>query len=218
MRAGARDWLRAERIGVIFQQFNLLPNANVSDNILLPLKFTPERRKRAGTDDEARLCTALGLPGYIVQAKAGHLSVGQQQRVAVGQRLHRKAGRMILRLAFGSLVARAVTVSMTVLAITLSVALFLGIEKVRTGAKASFADTISGTDLIAGARSGSAFILVPYVVACVHVPPPPANPLVFVTTGMPFESSGMFGMASRSTQLAEIGYALSADDIQSFRR
>lgn len=66
---------------------------------------------------------------------------------------------MILRLAFGSLLARALTVSMTVLAIALSVALFLGVEKVRTGAKASFADTISGTDLIVGARSGSVQLL-----------------------------------------------------------
>lgn len=66
---------------------------------------------------------------------------------------------MILRLAFGSLLARALTVAMTVLAIALSVALFLGVEKVRTGAKASFADTISGTDLIVGARSGSVQLL-----------------------------------------------------------
>ncbi|MEP1613302.1 MAG: ABC transporter permease [Roseobacter sp.] len=66
---------------------------------------------------------------------------------------------MIFRLAFGSLLARAVTVGMTILAIALSVALFLGVEKVRTGAKASFADTISGTDLIIGARSGSVQLL-----------------------------------------------------------
>ena len=66
---------------------------------------------------------------------------------------------MILRLAIGSLGARALTVAMTVLAIALSVALFLGVEKVRTGAKSSFADTISGTDLIVGARSGSVQLL-----------------------------------------------------------
>lgn len=66
---------------------------------------------------------------------------------------------MILRLAIGSLLARALTVGMTVLAIALSVSLFLGVEKVRTGARASFADTISGTDLIVGARSGSVQLL-----------------------------------------------------------
>ncbi len=66
---------------------------------------------------------------------------------------------MILRLAVSSLLARSLTVAMTILAIALSVALFLGVEKVRTGAKASFADTISGTDLIVGARSGSVQLL-----------------------------------------------------------
>ena len=66
---------------------------------------------------------------------------------------------MIFRLAIASLAARALTVGMTILAIGLSVALFLGVEKVRTGAKASFADTISGTDLIVGARSGSVQLL-----------------------------------------------------------
>jgi putative ABC transport system permease protein len=66
---------------------------------------------------------------------------------------------MILRLAIASLFARALTVGMTIVAIALSVALFLGVEKVRTGAKASFADTISGTDLIVGARSGSVQLL-----------------------------------------------------------
>ena len=66
---------------------------------------------------------------------------------------------MILRLALASLAARALTVGMTILAIALSVALYLGVEKVRTGARASFADTISGTDLIVGARSGSVQLL-----------------------------------------------------------
>ncbi|MGR3272804.1 DUF3299 domain-containing protein [Thalassococcus profundi] len=71
----------------------------------------------------------------------------------------------------------------------------------------------------------TAFILVPYVGACVHVQPPPANQLVFVTTETPYESSGMFepvtvtgmfGTASMSTQLADIGYALSAEDIRAY--
>lgn len=66
---------------------------------------------------------------------------------------------MILRLALGSLAARALTVGMTILAIALSVTLFLGVEKIRTGARTSFADTISGTDLIVGARSGSVQLL-----------------------------------------------------------
>ena len=66
---------------------------------------------------------------------------------------------MILRLAIGSLFARALTVGMTVLAIALSVALFLGVEKVRHGARESFENTISGVDLIVGARSSPVNLL-----------------------------------------------------------
>ncbi|WP_372802514.1 ABC transporter ATP-binding protein [Paracoccus seriniphilus] len=89
LRSGARDRFRAERIGVIFQQFNLLPYARVADNILLPLRFAPERRARAGDarDEAARLCAALGLPGDVLATQAGRLSVGQQQRVAVARAL-----------------------------------------------------------------------------------------------------------------------------------
>ncbi|MEO0521412.1 MAG: ABC transporter permease [Pseudomonadota bacterium] len=65
----------------------------------------------------------------------------------------------LIRLAWHSLLSRRLTVALTVFAIALSVALFLGVEKVRTGAKASFADTISGTDLIVGARSGGVQLL-----------------------------------------------------------
>ena len=70
----------------------------------------------------------------------------------------------------------------------------------------------------------TAFILVPFVGACVHVPPPPANQLVFVTTEKPYSNSGlfeavnvvgMFGTVSTSTQLADVAYALSADNIES---
>ncbi|SOH94403.1 hypothetical protein SAMN06273572_104101 [Monaibacterium marinum] len=72
----------------------------------------------------------------------------------------------------------------------------------------------------------TAFILVPFVGACVHVPPPPANQLVFVTTERPYQSeglfepvsvTGMFGVSSMSTELAEIGYALSADLITPYQ-
>ncbi|WP_108814140.1 DUF3299 domain-containing protein [Loktanella sp. Alg231-35] len=72
----------------------------------------------------------------------------------------------------------------------------------------------------------TAFILVPYVGACVHVPPPPANQLVFVTTPEPYENEGlfeavnvigMFGVSSLYTELGDIGYALSADRIEPYR-
>lgn len=87
--AGARDRFRAEQIGVIFQQFNLLPYARVLDNILLPLRFAPKRKARIGApaQEAARLCAALGLPDGVLTKQAGRLSVGQQQRVAVARAL-----------------------------------------------------------------------------------------------------------------------------------
>ena len=66
---------------------------------------------------------------------------------------------IILRLAWRSLLNRWVTALLTILAIAVSVMLLLGVEKVRTGARTSFANTISGTDLIVGARSGDLQLL-----------------------------------------------------------
>ena len=83
-----RDRFRAEQIGMIFQQFNLLPFGSVLDNILLPLRFAPDRKARAedGRAAATDLCRALNLPD-ILNAKAATLSVGQQQRVAVARAL-----------------------------------------------------------------------------------------------------------------------------------
>lgn len=87
--AGKRDRFRAEQIGLIFQQFNLLPYASVLDNILLPLRFAPLRRGCVASPEEAAksLCSDLGLPDAALAAKAGTLSVGQQQRVAAARAL-----------------------------------------------------------------------------------------------------------------------------------
>ncbi len=60
----------------------------------------------------------------------------------------------LLSLAWKSAKARAATTILTILSIAISTALVLGVEKVRTGARASFEQTVSGTDLIVGARSG----------------------------------------------------------------
>lgn len=65
----------------------------------------------------------------------------------------------VLRLAWKSLLNRRDTASLTVLTIAVSVALLLGVEKVRSHARLSFANTVSGTDLIVGARSGSVQLL-----------------------------------------------------------
>lgn len=90
LRPAARDRLRAERIGVIFQMFNLLPYATGLDNILLPLRFAPARRARcpAPRAEALRLAGALGLSDdLMIATPASRLSVGQQQRVAVARAL-----------------------------------------------------------------------------------------------------------------------------------
>lgn len=89
LSSGNRDRFRAEQIGLIFQQFNLLPFASVRDNILLPLRFAPQRAKRvtAPNAEAERLCRDLGLPDDVMRRKAGTLSVGQQQRVAAARAL-----------------------------------------------------------------------------------------------------------------------------------
>ena len=88
-----RDKFRADKFGIIFQMFNLLPYGTVLDNVRLPLSFSPKRRKHVdnagGIETEAkRLLTRLGLEGDQFHKKsASDLSVGQQQRVAVARAL-----------------------------------------------------------------------------------------------------------------------------------
>ncbi len=62
-------------------------------------------------------------------------------------------------LAWKSLANRKTTAVLTILTVAISVILLLGVERIRTQAKNSFANTISGTDLIVGARSGQVNLL-----------------------------------------------------------
>ena len=64
-----------------------------------------------------------------------------------------------LRLAFRSVWNRRATAGLTVLAVALSVTMLLGVEKLRRDARGAFANTISNTDLIVGARSGAVQLL-----------------------------------------------------------
>lgn len=86
-----RDRLRADHVGVIFQMFNLVPYLSVTGNVLLPLRFSPARRKAAGGDTEGearRLLARLGLDDEaLLSRRVSDLSVGQQQRVAAARAL-----------------------------------------------------------------------------------------------------------------------------------
>jgi putative ABC transport system permease protein len=65
----------------------------------------------------------------------------------------------ILTLAFKSILNRRFTALITVFSIALSLMLLLGVERMRVEARTAFANTISGTDLVVGARSGSIQLL-----------------------------------------------------------
>lgn len=84
-----RDRLRADHIGLIFQQFNLIPYLSVLDNVRLPCRFSARRRERAGEPGQAaqRLLGHLDLDAALWHRPATALSVGQQQRVAAARAL-----------------------------------------------------------------------------------------------------------------------------------
>lgn len=65
----------------------------------------------------------------------------------------------ILRLAWNSLINRRLTAMLTLLSIALSVTLLIGVERMRVETRESFANTLSGTDLIVGARTGGVQLL-----------------------------------------------------------
>lgn len=90
LSASQADRLRADKLGIIFQQFNLLPYGSMLQNVLLPLQFSSARRKRVGAggmpEDEAqRLLQRLGLAPEQHARGVTRLSIGQQQRVAVAR-------------------------------------------------------------------------------------------------------------------------------------
>jgi putative ABC transport system ATP-binding protein len=88
--AGARDARRADHVGVVFQQFNLLPYLTVLDNVLLPCSFSALRAQRCAGSPRAAaqgLLQRMGLPEPLWRRRADSLSVGQQQRVAAARAL-----------------------------------------------------------------------------------------------------------------------------------
>jgi putative ABC transport system ATP-binding protein len=75
--------LRRQRVGFVFQAFNLLPSLTVVQNVLLPLRLAgqrPDRRRAAAALAE------VGLDGYG-RRRPAQLSGGQQQRVAIARAL-----------------------------------------------------------------------------------------------------------------------------------
>ena len=93
LRSTQRDRLRADHIGFVFQQFNLVPYLPVIENVLLPCRFSARRRERAQAGgaslrgEAERLLGHLDLARDLWRRPATDLSVGQQQRVAAARAL-----------------------------------------------------------------------------------------------------------------------------------
>ncbi|QAB16301.1 ABC transporter ATP-binding protein [Hydrogenovibrio thermophilus] len=84
-----RDRFRGDHLGVIFQQFNLLPYLTTLDNILLPLSFSKHRRQQEPDPQHQAQAwlKLLQLPDNILAQPVNRLSIGQQQRVAIARAL-----------------------------------------------------------------------------------------------------------------------------------
>lgn len=83
-----RDRYRANTMGVIFQQFNLLPYLSVEENIKLSRLFVTDKNRTF--NDIESLLKALNLSSDLLARKASSLSIGQQQRVAVARALYHR--------------------------------------------------------------------------------------------------------------------------------
>jgi len=84
-----RDRFRADHLGVIFQQFNLLPYLSVIDNVLLSCYFSKHRQQKAGNAIESakQLLLDMEISEQQLNSEVSSLSMGQQQRVAVARAL-----------------------------------------------------------------------------------------------------------------------------------
>ncbi len=89
----ARDRFRGDHIGLIFQQFNLVPYLSVLENVLLPCRFSQMRKQRALQSADSLAAAAMALLQHLDidpslhRRPACQLSVGQQQRVAAARAL-----------------------------------------------------------------------------------------------------------------------------------
>jgi putative ABC transport system ATP-binding protein len=98
----ARDRLRAEKLGYIFQTFNLLQGFTVLENVLLGMSFGPRGADRA---DARAVLERVGL-GHRLGHFPRQLSTGQQQRVAVARALANRPRLVLADEPTGNLDAR----------------------------------------------------------------------------------------------------------------
>jgi len=94
LSSSERDRFRADHIGVIFQQFNLIPYLSILENVTLPCRFSPLRTARSIERSGSVAAEAIYLLSHLYDSngpdlnqRVTDLSVGQQQRVAAARAL-----------------------------------------------------------------------------------------------------------------------------------
>jgi putative ABC transport system ATP-binding protein len=89
LKPSERDSFRAQHIGVVLQQFNLVPYLSVIDNIKLACYFSKNTGDPEASIEQraTALLLKLQLPIDLLEQRADRLSVGQQQRVAIARAL-----------------------------------------------------------------------------------------------------------------------------------
>lgn len=97
LKAAQRDRFRAQHIGIIFQQFNLIPWLSVRDNISAAHYFSRDKKtsKSELLERITQLLDRLGLAARFLDRKTKELSIGQQQRVAIARALINQPALMI---------------------------------------------------------------------------------------------------------------------------
>lgn len=80
---------RCQKIGFVFQNYNLVPNLTALENVMLPMEFAKLPKKKR-IEQAKKLLDQVGLEGDKQQRKPGRLSGGEQQRVAIARALANK--------------------------------------------------------------------------------------------------------------------------------
>ena len=84
LSSSKKDQIRGEKIGYIFQSFNLIPYLSVKENILLPLWMN--KKKDTSSDNLGGILKSLNIE-ELQDSEVVNLSIGQQQRVAAARAL-----------------------------------------------------------------------------------------------------------------------------------
>ncbi len=87
MNAYQRDRFRANHIGYVFQQFNLIPYLGAVDNIQIASQFSKQKKSARLSADIENLLSRLNISRADWHKPSAKLSIGQQQRVAIARAL-----------------------------------------------------------------------------------------------------------------------------------